>query len=325
MHVSGDSEQLYILESMSGGVVFFDYDGDDFLDLYFVNATRFESDSEPPISHLYRNVPDDDSSKRGFHDVTDSAGVGTSGWGMGATAADYDNDGTVDLYVTRWGPNLLYRNDGNGSFSEVSHGAGVADEGWGASAAFADLDGDGWLDLYVTNYVEFDPSLRQDGSGPCQVFGGVDGFCGPVGWPSRADRLYRNRSDGTFEEVGARAGMANWKLPGLGVAFGDYDDDGDQDIYLANDKEANQLWRNDGDWRFTEVGVIAGVAYSGDGSAQAGMGVDFDADNDGWQDLYVANRSAPPPKQDSTTSRTSINGSRESATTSSSRRCASRK
>ena len=289
LHVSGDSQQRYILESMSGGAVFLDFDGDDYLDLYLVNGTRFETNPDPPISRLYHNAEGARQGDRAFVDVTERAGVGGSGWGMGATSADYDNDGDVDLYVTRWGANQLYRNDGDGGFRDVSSSAGVDDDGWGSSAAFADLDADGWVDLYVANYVEFDLQQRRDESG-CQVYGGVEGFCGPVGWPARADVLYRNRGDGGFDDLSAATGIGDWKLPGLGVAFCDYDDDGDQDIYVANDKEANQLWRNDGDWHFTEAGVAAGVAYSIDGTAQAGMGVDFgDFDNDGDFDLYVTN------------------------------------
>ena len=291
-HVSGDTGQRFILETMSGGAAFFDYDADGYLDLYLVNGTRVEEEAPTAISRLYRNVPGS-SGQRLFTDVTARAGVGGSGWGMGCAAADHDNDGDVDLYVTYWGPNLLYRNDGDGGFTDVTARSGVGDDGWGASAAFGDLDADGRLDLYVANYLEFDLEAPPNDGEPCLAYRGIEGACGPIGLTSQADLLYRNGGGGVFEDVSAATGVAGKALAGLGVAFCDYDDDGDQDIYVANDQQANLLWRNDSDWQLREVGAISGVAYNADGKAQAGMGVDFgDYDGDGDQDFYVTNFSA---------------------------------
>ncbi len=287
-HVSGDAEQRYIVETMGGGAAFLDYDGDGYLDLYLVNGTRRDAPPTEAISRLYRNRANG-AGRRIFADVTEAAGVGGRGWGMGCTTADYDNDGDVDVYVTYWGSNRLYRNRGDGGFDEVAKMAGVADPGWGASAGFGDLDADGWLDLYVTNYLEFDLAAPPNEGRPCTGFKGLEGFCGPMGLPGQADVLYRNRGDG-FEDVSTATGVGRQQLPGLGVVFADLDDDGDQDIYVANDSEPNLLWRNDGDWRLRESAPLAGVAYSEEGRSQAGMGVDVgDFDNDGRSDIYVTN------------------------------------
>ena len=288
-HVSGDQEQRFIIESMGSGAAFFDYDADGYLDLYFANGTRVDEPPPEAVGRLYRNEPDE-ATGRGFADVTAAAGVGGRGWGMGCAVADYDNDGTVDLYVTYWGENILYRNDGEGGFADVTSQAGVGDDLWGASAAFGDLDSDGFLDLYVTNYLEFDLAAPPNDGKPCIGYRGVEGFCGPGGLPAQPDVLFRNRGDGRFEDVSHSTGIDRQPLPGLGVVFADFDDDGDQDFYVANDGFANLLWRNDGGWSFSEVGAMAGVAYSEEGRAQAGMGVDSgDYDNDGDRDFFVTN------------------------------------
>ena len=288
VHVSGDHQQRFIIESMGGGAAFFDYDADGYLDLYLVNGTRQNDPPPDATSRLYRNVGSAEGERR-FADVTGSAGVGGSGWGMGCAVADYDNDGDVDLYVTRWGANRLYRNRGDGRF-EPAAAAGVADIRWGTSAAFGDLDADGFLDLYVANYLEFDLAAPPNEGKPCTGFKGLEGFCGPMGLPGQADVLFRNRGDGNFDDVSRSTGIGRQELPALGVLFADYDEDGDQDIYVANDSEPNLLWRNDGDWALREVAAFAGVAYSEEGRSQAGMGVDTaDYDNDGDLDIYVTN------------------------------------
>ena len=289
VHVSGTAEQRLILESMSGGAAFLDYDADGYLDLYLVSGTRVDAGATPSISRLYRNIPATSPEHRRFTDVTAGSGVGRSGWAMGCAATDYDNDGDTDLYVTHWGANILYENSGDGRFTDASARAGVGDEGWGASAAFGDLDADGWLDLYVANYVEFDLLNPPNGGELCEAYKGIEGFCGPKDMEFQADVLYRN-SGGRFEDVSTATGVANQTLPGLGVVFADYDDDGDQDVYVANDTKPNLLWRNDGDWQLREVGTAVGAAYDGGGKAQSGMGVDWgDYDNDGDLDIFVTN------------------------------------
>ena len=301
--ICGGPEQRYILESMSSGAALFDYDNDGDLDLYIVNGWTLEGfpPGSGPTSRLYRN----EGSWR-FTDVTARAGVGHTGWGMGCCVGDFDNDGHEDLYVTGWGSGVLYRNNGDGTFSDVTKQAGVGNEGhWGAGCAFGDLDGDGDLDLYVSNYVLFDPARPPNGGRPC-LYKGVEVYCGPQGLPGDPDRLYRNDGPGRdgvprFTDVSRETGVDSGAFYGLGVVMADLDDDGDLDIYVANDSNPNLLYRNEvirnpkseirnGEWAFTEVGAESGAAYSGDGQAQAGMGVTAgDYDNDGRLDLFVTN------------------------------------
>ena len=286
--VSGSPQQDYIVAAMAGGVAFLDYDNDGYLDVFMVSSSRMEDPPAGAFNRLYKNVAGNDGG-RVFRDVTEGSGLQRAGWGMGCAAGDYDNDGDVDIYVTYVGPNALYRNNGDGTFASVGRRAGVADERWGASAAFADLDADGYLDLYVANYLVFDPESPPQ---PRRGWKGLVVFYGPDGMDTVPDALYRNNGDGTFSDLSARTGMNRHYLPGLGVVFGDYDNDGDQDIYVANDGLPNLLFRNEGDWRLTEVGTPAEVAYSDDGRAQAGMGTTFgDYDDDGDADLFVTNYS----------------------------------
>jgi len=285
---SGSEEKMYIVEAKGGGAaVFLDYNGDGWMDIYIVNGSKLEGfpPGQEPRNVLYRNNGDGT-----FTDVTEESGVGDTHWGMGCTAVDYDNDGDTDIYVANFGPNVLYRNNGDGTFTDVTEEAGVGDPRWSTGTAWGDYDGDGDLDLYVANYVDFDVHHLEKYRGR-NVWHGIEVMAGPRGLEGAEDVFYRNNGDGTFTEVTVDAGLVD-RLKGYGftVLFADYDNDGDLDIYVANDSVPNYLYRNNGDGTFTEVGLEAGVAYSEDGREQAGMGAVFgDYDNDGWLDIFVTN------------------------------------
>ena len=283
-HINGESGRLYYLETMGAGAAFLDYDNDDDLDLYIVNSAPllgFVTDT-PPTNSLYRNDGD-----QGFTDVTAEAGVGHLGYGMGCGTADYDNDGDPDLYVTNFGENVLYRNNADGTFTDVTGHAGVGDgDRWSSSCAFVDYDHDSDLDLYVVNYLDYD--IVEDGE--WYDTNGRRIYSNPRIYKGVSDTLYRNNGDGTFTDVTQRAGVYNDTGKGLGVTCGDYDNDGRMDIYVANDTTPNFLYRNMGDGTFTDLGVVAGVAYNEEGVAEGGMGVDFgDYNNDGSLDIFVTN------------------------------------
>src|SRR3954469_19083829 len=286
----GTRTNRYLLETTGCGVAVFDIDGDGWLDIFLVNGTTLEGfpTAKAPMCHLYRNTRDGK-----FEDVTARAGVGQSGWGQGACAADYDNDGREDLFVTSWGQNHLYRNRGDGTFEDVTARAGLigATRRWGAGCAFIDYDRDGHLDLFAANYIDFDlANAPVPESGLCR-YKGVPVACGPPGLRGGKNVLYRNKGDGTFEDVSVKAGItAAAGTYGLGVSTLDFDDDGWTDIYVANDSNPSTLYRNNHDGTFTDIAVAAGCAYSQDGKPQAGMGVAIgDYDRNGTMDIFKTN------------------------------------
>ncbi|MCZ6745930.1 MAG: CRTAC1 family protein [Acidobacteria bacterium] len=290
-HVSGSPDKRQIYEANSGGVAWLDYDGDGLLDLYLVNGGQRLTATRPPPGEetsgaLFRN-----RGEGGFREVTAAAGLVDWRWGMGAAVADYDNDGDPDLYITHLGANALWRNNGDGTFTDVAHQAGVADPGPGSGAAFGDIDGDGWLDLYVSNYVPVEPDRPLPTSAELCTYRGVPVFCGPKGLSPAPDRLFKSRRDGTFEDVTHTSGVGQVSPRyGFDVIFLDVEDDGDEDIYVANDDSPSLLFINDGSGHFQEEGLMAGVALSEAGMAQAGMGLDAaDYDGDGLQDIIKTN------------------------------------
>jgi hypothetical protein len=287
-HVSSP-EKRYIVESMSGGVALFDYDNDGRLDIYFVNSLTVDlvKSKGKTRSVLYRNLGDGT-----FADVTDKAGVGDVGWGMGVAVADYNNDGFEDLYVTCVGPNRLFRNNGDGTFVDVTNKAGVGDPRWSAGAAFFDYDADGRLDLFVSNYVAFDfNNLPEFGKGKLCQYKGIPVQCGPRGLPGEGDSLYHNNGDGTFTDVSKKAGVADPNgYYGLGVIASDFDEDGLIDLFVANDSTPNFHYKNNGDGTFKELGFTSGLAVNENGSEQGSMGVTVaDYNHDGRLDLFVTN------------------------------------
>jgi hypothetical protein len=278
----------YIFEVKGGGVAALDYDGDGWVDLAFSRGSSLDRwrKGQNPGPALYRNRGDGT-----FEEVSGKAGLTRGGWGVGVSAADYDNDGHVDLYLTNLGPDVLYRNNGDGTFTDVTERSGLRAPGWSSSAAFGDFDGDGHLDLYVAGYLDVGPDKLpgERGGGTCAYLG-VPVLCGPRGLPGAEDHYFRNNGDGTFTERSEASGaLDKERYFGLGVVAGDLDGDRDLDIYVANDATPNSLFVNRGDGTFEERGVPSGVAVSGDGNEQASMGVDAaDYDNDGRLDVYAA-------------------------------------
>jgi hypothetical protein len=281
-HHHGGSGKRYILESTAGGVVMFDYDLDGDEDLFFVDGARIPGyTGEEPRSRLFRN----DGGR--FVDRTEASGIHVAGYGSGGTAGDVDNDGDLDLFITQFGADQLFLNQGDGTFVDGTARAGVADPLWSSSAAFADTDRDGDLDLYVANYVDFSFAAFR----PCvDPKSGVTGYCGPQAYNGLPDRFYRNQGDGTFEDATQTAGFGGAVGPGLGVVFGDIDNDLWPDLYVANDAKPNFLFHNLGNGTFEDLSLLSGTALSGTGRAEAGMGVDMDDyDGDGLMDIVVTN------------------------------------
>ncbi len=285
----GSKEKLYIVETQCGGAAAFDYDNDGWMDILLVDGSSVEDykagKCHPP--KLYHNNHDGT-----FTDVSAKSGLKFCGWGYGVAIGDYDNDGWADVYITGFHGSALYHNNHDGTFTDVTAKAGVANaDRWGTSAAFGDYDNDGNLDLYVANYVDVDVNnLPKFGDGPFCQYRGIPVNCGPRGLKGARDRLYHNNGDGTFTDVTEKLGIDPDSYYGLGVLWIDYDKDGCLDLYVANDSSPSLLYHNNCKGGFTEVGIEAGVAYSGDGREQAGMGVDSaDYDRDGWPDIVKTN------------------------------------
>jgi hypothetical protein len=296
-HRNSATISKYLLETMGGGVALLDYDNDGRLDVFFTNGARLEEsmaggkspDKTDPAfwNRLYRQT-----SPGTFEDVTTKTGVSGAAqnqYGMGTAAGDYDNDGFMDLYVTSYGRNTLYRNMGNGTFTDVTERAGVGAGGWSASAGFFDYDNDGRLDLFVTRYLDWGfQKNRYCG----EKTPGLRAYCHPDNFDPITNILFHNDGDGRFTDVSAKSGIAAVPGKGLGVSFADYDGDGFTDVYVANDSVQSFLFHNNGNGTFEEVGLAAGVGFTEDGKAFAGMGVDFsDYDNDGRPDLFVTDLS----------------------------------
>jgi enediyne biosynthesis protein E4 len=281
-HNSGAFGKKYLPETLGSGVAFLDFDNDGWQDLLFINSMNWPGRPGPPsLPALYHNNRDGT-----FTDVTRQAGLAIPMYGLGVTAGDYDNDGDIDIYVTCLGPNHLFKNLGGGKFADVTARAGVGDPGFSTSAAWFDYDNDGRLDLFVANYVQW--SIATDLM--CTLDGRNKSYCTPESYKGQSSTLYRNKGDGTFEDVTRKAGVYDPTSKSLGVALIDYDNDGRLDLFVANDTQPNRLYRNKGDGTFVDVGMMAGVAFNEAGVARAGMGVDAaDYDGSGRQSLVIGN------------------------------------
>jgi hypothetical protein len=285
-HSFGAAKLGSLLESTGAGCVWFDYNNDGLMDLYVVSGKPLEAGMHPyplkkppavpPHNHLFRN---DGNGK--FTDVTDQAGVAANIFGMGAIAADYDNDGFVDLFVSGYGRAILYRNKGDGTFEDVTAKAGLEIPGWSIGSAWLDYDRDGCVDLFVGRYVKFDPSYK--------AYYAADNYPGPLDYEPESNLLFHNNCNGTFTDLSARAGIAEFKSRAMGATAADFDLDGYPDIYVANDKTENFLFHNQKDGTFKEIALPAGVAYGQSGENTSAMGPTFlDFDHDGKVDLWVS-------------------------------------
>ena len=293
-HVNGAAGSYYLPEIMGAGVALFDYDNDGDLDVFLVQGGALPAEAaaprtKAPTSRLFRNdlvVGADGRRTLRFTDVTEAAGVGLRGYGMGAAVGDYDNDGYQDLLVTSFGSLTLFHNNGNGTFADVTKQAGLSDAGWSTSAAFFDSDRDGALDLFVAHYVDFTTAANKQCNDPA----GARDYCSPRAYRPVPARLFRNDGRGRFVDASAAAGITKAYGAGLGVAVGDYNGDGWLDVYVANDGTPNQLWINRHDGTFADDGLLSGAALNTTGTPEGSMGIasgDFDLDGD--EDLFVTN------------------------------------
>ncbi len=281
-HNNGAFGKKYLPETMGSGVAFFDFDGDADQDLLFVNGMDWPGNKKRrTTSQLYRNRGDGT-----FEDVTKGSGFDREVYGMGLAIGDYDRDGDPDVYLTRWGSNLLLRNDDGGKFTDVSSAAGVADPGFGSSATWVDYDRDGDLDLFLLNYVQWTP----DTDLYCSLDGKTKAYCTPESYQGASPVLYRNEGGGKFTDVSQAVGLHNPQGKGLGVAVFDFDDDGWLDLAVANDTQPNNLFRNKNGASFEDVGVLAGIAFGENGAARGAMGIDaVDYDGSGRESLIIGN------------------------------------
>ncbi len=282
-HETGATGKFYMPEIMGSGVALIDYDADGDLDVYLIQSARWPGAPPGSSNRLFRNelLP---MGALGFVDVTDAAGVAYSGYGMGAAVADVDNDGDQDLYLTNFGPNVLFRNNGDGTFSNATSAAERAAGDWSTSASFVDYDRDGDLDLYVASYVTFSLGNNVD----CVGHAGQRDYCDPKAYSPQRDRLWRNDGDARFVDVSEQSGIKAGFGNGLGVTSADFNGDGWPDIYVANDQTANNFWVNQQDGTFTDEALISGCAYNASGAPEASMGVTAgDYDGDGDEDLFM--------------------------------------
>jgi hypothetical protein len=286
----GEHKNRFLLETTGCGVAFYDFDHDDWIDLFLVNGTRLEGfpKGQEPISRLFKNNRDGT-----FIDITAKSGITRSGWGQGCCVGDYDNDGLDDLFVTYYGQPALYRNHGDGTFTDVTAKAGLTQSRtrWNSGCAFLDYDKDGHLDLFVANYIDFDLKTAPLPEAAGCAYKGMQVACGPPGLEGGKNILYHNNGDGTFSDISVKAGMENTiGTYGLSVVVADLDNDGWPDIYVANDSTAATFYQNQKDGTFKDLAIESGIAYSPDGKPQAGMGVSVgDFNRDGQLDIVKTN------------------------------------